>query len=99
MWHSLRKLWKSTSFRTRPQTIRPRAEKRPVHAVLLVRVRVDDDQVMVGVELREDVVEQTWRVVQPALDSPGAVHPYFRGEWGPAQADRILDGDSWFVPS
>ncbi len=48
---------------------------------------------------REDVVEQTWRVVQPALDSPGAVHPYFRGEWGPAQADRILDGDSWFVPS
>ncbi len=48
---------------------------------------------------REDVVEQTWRVVQPALDTPGAVHPYFRGEWGPAQADRILEGDSWFTPS
>ncbi len=31
--------------------------------------------------------------------TPGAVHPYFRGEWGPAQADRILDGDSWFTPS
>ena len=48
---------------------------------------------------REDVVELTWRVVQPALDLPGPVHPYFRGEWGPAQADRILDGDSWFTPS
>jgi glucose-6-phosphate 1-dehydrogenase len=48
---------------------------------------------------REDIVEQTWRVVQPALDTPGPVHPYFRGEWGPAQADRILDGDTWFTPS
>jgi glucose-6-phosphate 1-dehydrogenase len=48
---------------------------------------------------RADIVEQTWRVVQPTLDSPGSVHPYFRGSWGPAQADRILDGDSWFVPA
>ena len=48
---------------------------------------------------REDVVEQTWRVVQPALDHPGPVHPYFRGSWGPAEADRILDGDAWFAPS
>jgi len=49
---------------------------------------------------REDIVEQTWRVVQPALDTPGPVHPYFRGSWGPAEADRILcDGDHWFEPS
>jgi glucose-6-phosphate 1-dehydrogenase len=48
---------------------------------------------------RQDVVEQTWRVVQPALDEPGPVHPYFRGSWGPAEADRILDGDAWFDPS
>ena len=48
---------------------------------------------------REDVVEQTWRVVQPALDNPGPVHPYFRGEWGPAQAEGILEGDTWFTPS
>ena len=40
---------------------------------------------------RQDVVEQTWRVVQPALDEPGPVHPYFRGSWGPAEADRILE--------
>ncbi|MFM2073079.1 MAG: glucose-6-phosphate 1-dehydrogenase [Actinomycetota bacterium] len=48
---------------------------------------------------REDIVEQTWRVVQPALDAPGPVHPYFRGSWGPAEADRILGGDHWFDPS
>ncbi len=47
---------------------------------------------------REDVVEQTWRVVQPALDAPGPVHPYFRGSWGPAEAERILCGDAWFTP-
>ncbi|MDO8362554.1 MAG: glucose-6-phosphate dehydrogenase [Actinomycetota bacterium] len=48
---------------------------------------------------REDVVEQTWRVVQPALDSPDGVHPYFRGSWGPAEADRVICGDTWFPPS
>jgi glucose-6-phosphate 1-dehydrogenase len=48
---------------------------------------------------REDVVELSWRVIQPALDEPGRVHPYFRGSWGPDEADRILDGDTWFEPS
>ena len=48
---------------------------------------------------REDIVEQTWRIVQPALDHPGPVHPYFRGSWGPAEADRILAGDTWLAIS
>ena len=61
---------------------------------------------------REDIVEQTWRVVQPALDSAAgtstanlrtgiasAVHPYFRGSWGPAEAERILGGDKWYLPA
>jgi glucose-6-phosphate 1-dehydrogenase len=48
---------------------------------------------------REDIVEQTWRVVQPTLDTPGSVHPYFRGSWGPAEAERVLRGDTWFVPA
>lgn len=49
---------------------------------------------------RQDVVEQTWRVVQPALDQPGPVHPYFRGSWGPSEAERILTtGDHWYEPS
>jgi len=57
---------------------------------------------------REDIVEQTWRVVQSALDSAAgattggiaaAVHPYFRGSWGPAEAERILHGDKWYPPA
>ncbi len=48
---------------------------------------------------REDVVERLWRVVQPALDEPGPIHPYFRESWGPAEADKILGGDAWFEPS
>ena len=50
---------------------------------------------------REDIVEQTWRVVQPALDSAASatVHPYFRGSWGPAEAERILNGDTWYLPA
>jgi len=49
---------------------------------------------------RQDVVEQTWRVIQPALDTAGPVHPYFRGSWGPAEADRVLlGGDPWYAPS
>jgi glucose-6-phosphate 1-dehydrogenase len=49
---------------------------------------------------RQDVVEGTWRIVQPALDDPGPIHPYFRGSWGPAEADAILLGDDvWHQPS
>jgi glucose-6-phosphate 1-dehydrogenase len=49
---------------------------------------------------RQDVVERAWEVVQPTLDTPGPVHPYFRGSWGPSEADRILQpGEVWFEPS
>jgi glucose-6-phosphate 1-dehydrogenase len=48
---------------------------------------------------RYDVVERLWGVVQPTLDEPGDIHPYFRETWGPSEADRVLDGDTWFEPS
>jgi glucose-6-phosphate 1-dehydrogenase len=47
---------------------------------------------------REDTVEEAWRIVQPALDDPGPVHPYRPGSWGPAQADDVLEGDHWDFP-
>jgi glucose-6-phosphate 1-dehydrogenase len=47
---------------------------------------------------REDGVECTWRVVQPALDEPGPVHQYPRGSWGPRQADALLGDDHWHDP-
>jgi len=44
---------------------------------------------------REDMVEETWRIVQPALDEPGPLYLYDRGSWGPAEADRLIDGRGW----
>ncbi len=41
---------------------------------------------------REDSVEETWRIVQPLLDSPPPVETYAPGSWGPAGADKLLVG-------
>jgi glucose-6-phosphate 1-dehydrogenase len=48
---------------------------------------------------RQDMVEQAWRVVDPALADPGPVHRYARGSWGPDEAETLLGGDAtWQVP-
>ncbi len=41
---------------------------------------------------RQDMVEETWRIVQPLLDSPGDVHAYQPGSWGPPEAERLVSG-------
>jgi len=47
---------------------------------------------------REDIVEETWRVVQPLLDAPGPVRRYPRGSWGPPAADAVLgNGEVWYT--
>jgi glucose-6-phosphate 1-dehydrogenase len=48
---------------------------------------------------RQDIVELTWHVVQPALDDASEIHPYFKDSWGPTEAARILNGDTWYPPS
>jgi glucose-6-phosphate 1-dehydrogenase len=48
---------------------------------------------------REDMVEQAWRVVGPALTDGGPVHPYQKGTWGPTEADRVPGGDHWHQPT
>ena len=40
---------------------------------------------------RWEVIEQTWRIVQPVLDAPNPIEPYERGTWGPASADAIAE--------
>jgi glucose-6-phosphate 1-dehydrogenase len=48
---------------------------------------------------REDMVEETWRVVQPLLDDPGPVIPYEPGSWGPAEASKLTRGIcEWHEP-
>jgi glucose-6-phosphate 1-dehydrogenase len=41
---------------------------------------------------RQDNVEESWRIVQPLLDSPPKTRPYAQGSWGPPEADALIDG-------
>jgi glucose-6-phosphate 1-dehydrogenase len=41
---------------------------------------------------REDGVEETWRIVQPLIDSPPPVQPYAKGSWGPEAAAKLVAG-------
>lgn len=48
---------------------------------------------------REDSVEETWRVVQPLLDSPPPVHRYSKGSWGPSEANKLVENyGGWRSP-
>ncbi|UGS37796.1 glucose-6-phosphate dehydrogenase [Capillimicrobium parvum] len=48
---------------------------------------------------RQDAVEETWRVMQPLLDSPPAIHGYAPGTWGPEAADHLIAGHGrWHEP-
>ena len=38
---------------------------------------------------RQDGVEETWRIMQPLLESPPPVHVYAPGPWGPTAADAL----------
>jgi glucose-6-phosphate 1-dehydrogenase len=49
--------------------------------------------------VRQDSVEETWRIVQPLLSDPGPVHPYAPGSWGPEEAGRLVAGHGgWHGP-
>jgi glucose-6-phosphate 1-dehydrogenase len=48
---------------------------------------------------REDGIEETWRIMQPLLDTPGKVHSYEPGSWGPEEAQSLLRGHrGWQQP-
>jgi glucose-6-phosphate 1-dehydrogenase len=48
---------------------------------------------------RQDMVEETWRIIQPLLDEPPEVKPYVPGSWGPAEAERLVERfGGWYGP-
>jgi glucose-6-phosphate 1-dehydrogenase len=48
----------------------------------------------------QDTVEAAWRIVDPVLGDVVPVYPYARGSWGPAEAARLLPGQSaWHDPA
>lgn len=53
---------------------------------------------------REDSVEETWRIVQPLLDSPPPLQTYAKGTWGPKAASDLVRGHTawqqpWLLPT
>jgi glucose-6-phosphate 1-dehydrogenase len=51
---------------------------------------------------RQDTVEETWRIMQPLLDSPPPVNAYAPGSWGPEEANELIAGygrwrEPWIV--
>ena len=48
---------------------------------------------------RQDAVEESWRIMQPLLDSPPPAQPYAKGAWGPSAADDLIAGHGrWHEP-
>ena len=48
---------------------------------------------------RWEVIEETWRIVQPLLDSPPPIEEYERGTWGPEAAERLAaEHGGWREP-
>jgi len=45
---------------------------------------------------RQDYVEETWRIVDPAIEAGTPIHVYEPGTWGPKEADVMVPG-GWFV--
>jgi glucose-6-phosphate 1-dehydrogenase len=41
---------------------------------------------------RQDYVEEAWRIFDPAIKSPPAIHVYAPGTWGPKAADDLVPG-------
>ena len=49
--------------------------------------------------MRQDSVEETWRIMQPLLDAPPEVQSYQPGSWGPAASDDLVaDCGGWHEP-
>jgi len=48
---------------------------------------------------RQDSVEETWRIMQPLLDTSPPVHPYAPGSWGPDAAEHLVSAfGGWHGP-
>jgi len=48
---------------------------------------------------RADALEEQWRIVDPVIGDPPPVHLYWKGTWGPSEADRLAaDIGGWREP-
>jgi glucose-6-phosphate 1-dehydrogenase len=49
--------------------------------------------------MREDMVEESWRILDPILDDPPPIETYPKGSWGPDSAKNVVGGVcEWYEP-
>jgi glucose-6-phosphate 1-dehydrogenase len=60
----------------------------PIAYEVLLKAALDGDSSHFA---RQDSLEETWRVVQPLIDSPPPVETYVKGTWGPATANDLVE--------
>ena len=49
--------------------------------------------------MREDMVEESWRIVEPLLKNPPPIETYEKNSWGPESARNVVRGISeWYRP-
>jgi glucose-6-phosphate 1-dehydrogenase len=66
----------------------------PPYERLLYDALTGDDRLFV----RQDAVQESWRILQPLIAYPPPVHGYPVGSWGPAQADALVAGHPPWQP-
>lgn len=67
----------------------------PPYERLLYDALTGEDRLFV----RQDAVQESWRILQPLVAYPPPVQSYPVGSWGPAGADALLSGHpSWHHP-
>jgi glucose-6-phosphate 1-dehydrogenase len=63
-------------------------EPQPPYERLLYDALTGDDRLFV----RQDAVEESWRILEPLVAYPPPVHRYQAGTWGPPEADQLVSG-------
>ncbi|MGY1842413.1 glucose-6-phosphate dehydrogenase [Modestobacter sp. SYSU DS0875] len=71
----------------------PGGEPLPPYVSLIHDVLVGDRSLFTTSE----GLAQTWRTLQPVLDSRPGVHPYEPGSWGPAAANELAGEVGWLL--
>ncbi len=76
------------------------APQRPADFLVVLGLTGDRAKVQgAGEHVRQDGVEEMWRVMQRLLDAPPPVQACAPGSWGPSAADALVaDYGGWYGP-
>jgi len=68
-----------------------------LHRADLRRAQRDSDLGEVRRQIDAAGIERLWEVAAPLIGSAPTPVPYAQGSWGPAEADRLLGSNCWYL--